>query len=396
MAYWNERKSESRSPPKSPSECNFSDVFWERNSGTLSENCQDPSKKESDRIFDGKENKCSTNVCGTEKFRFNESRTKNRELGTEGELVEMEDNLIDAIKEDRYEATDVLLKKGCNPNEPVDVDGNRPLHWAVLMQKAQYVNMLLDAGADVNLAGKQSVMPLMITASQFRRDAPWEIVHKLIRANCDINRVASNSKSTLHMAVQLCNVNLVKILLQYRADIDIRDSKGRSPIMYAGLLSGANILQYTTEYTFKDIEEIAFLLIKANVDVFHVDRFRQNVLHLTLPNIELCDRNRVQQVSKRIIQMLELAGSRIPPKRFLRRWSSVSKDTSKNVHKVIQWFEEQRTTVKPLHHSCRLVIRRSIGQYLQDKLIGITLPDRMKDYLLLPELREIMDEEIPQ
>ena len=88
-----------------------------------------------------------------------------------------------------------------------------------------------------------------------------------------------------------------------------------------------NILQYTTEYTFRDVEQIAYLLIKANANVFHADKFRQNALHLTIPNRELCDRNRVQQVSGCIIQMLELAGTKIPPKRFLRRWSSVGRNT---------------------------------------------------------------------
>ena len=433
MAFWSEETKDGRSsPPKSPSECDFSHIFYTRNSDPHLEVNVSDTKLYSPRENITEETKEISNVCNVEtkldatreniteetkeisnagKVKTSErkgnytteegngakrgdsceSKTQTTKCAIAGDLVEVKDNLIDAIKQDRPDATKMLLRDGCNPNEPVDIDGNRPLHWAVLTQKVHYVQWLIDAGADVNLRGKLNVTPIMVTPSQYRQDAAWEIVHKLIGANCDINRVANNSKSTLHMAVQLCNVHLVKILLQYHADIDISDSKGRSPIMYAGLLSGANILQYTTEYTFKDIEEIAYLLIKANVNVFHVDKFRQNALQLTIPNIELCDRNRVQQISPRIIQMLELAGSKIPPKRFLRRWNSVSRHTSKNVQKVIQWFEEQRITVKPLHHRCRIVIRRSIGQCLQDKLIGIALPDRIKHYLLLPELDDIMD-----
>ena len=366
MAFWSEEtKRAGSSPPMSPSDCDFNHIFYERNCDPQLQVAVPETKIDSSRESIRKETKEIENACnaetsegsgnytteegnGTKRGDTCESKTPTTKCGLAGDLVEVKDNLIDAIKQDRPDATKMLLQDGCNPNEPVDVDGNRPLHWAVLAQKVHFVQWLVDAGADTNLPGKQSVTPIMVTPSQYRHDAAWEIVHKLIGANCDINRVASNSKSTLHMAVQLCNVHLVKILLQYHADIDILDSKGRSPIMYAGLLSGANILQYTTEYTFKDIEEIAYLLIKANANAFHVDKFRQNALQLIIPNIELCDRNRVQQVSPCIIQMLELAGSKIPPKRFLRRWSSVSRHTSKNVRKVIQWFEEQRITVKPL------------------------------------------------
>ena len=433
MALWSEETEDGRSsPPRSPSECDFSHIFYARNSDPQLEVNVSDTKLYSPRENITEEIKEISNACnveteldstrenitektqeirnscevetserkgnytteegnGTKRGDSCESKTQTTKYAIAGDLVKVKDNLIDGIKQDRPDATKMLLRDGCNPNESVDIDGNRPLHWAVLTQKVHYVQWLIDAGADVNLPGKLNVTPIMVTPSQYRHDAPWEIVHKLIGANCDINRVASNSKSTLHMAVQLCNVHLAKILLQYHADIDISDSKGRSPIMYAGLLSGANILQYTTEYTFKDIEEIAYLLIKANANVFHVDKFHQNALQLTIPNIELCDPNRVQQISPRIIQMLELAGSKIPPKRFLRRWNSVSRHTSKNVQKVIQWFEEQRITVKPLHHRCRIVIRRSIGQCLQDKLIGIALPDRIKHYLLLPELDDIID-----
>ena len=127
-----------------------------------------------DKIDGGKEITRSKDNSGD-----NTAPTK---VTTEEEFVAMEDNLIDAIKQDRLDAVQKLQSEGCNPNEPTDVEGNRPLHWALFTQKADFVRMLLDAGVDVKLAGKQNATPFMVTPSLYRRDgAPWEIVHSFIK-----------------------------------------------------------------------------------------------------------------------------------------------------------------------------------------------------------------------
>ncbi len=385
-------------PPKSPTECNFSQVFCERNR-TEENSLVQWNGEETQQIdktgFTEKKTESTMQELTADSDR-NAQGDGNLACGLQGELVLEEDNLIDAIKQDRLDAIKKLLHDGCNPNEPVDAEGNRPLHWAVFAQNGEYVQLLLEAGADVNLPGKNGATPLMVAPSLYRhQNAPWHIVHNLIKANCDINRVTTSSKSVLHLAVQLGNVELVHLLLQCSAtNIDIQDAKQRSPIMYAVLLSCADIWQFTSDYTLHDVEEIAYLLIKANVNVSHNDKFRQNALHFAIPNIDLYDRSRGQQISFRIVRMLEIAGGKIPPKRLLRPWSSVSKEKSKPVQDVILWFEKQRTAVKPLQHWCRLAIRKRIGQQIQQKLGTVGLPEKLKDYLLLPELDDILRSEM--
>ena len=236
---WSERLKS----PESPSECNFSDVFFERNSDPqlkesiegnvrMVENEREPHAPVGTKAVQPNTGGSGNESSESRKQQGDDAETtvQNNITTTEGTSVDVEDNLIDAIKQDRLYAVQKLLSEGCNPNEPVDMEGNRPLHWALFIQKAEYVRMLLEARVDVNLPGKQNATPIMVTPSLYRRDSsPWDIVHSLIQANCDINRVGGNSKSTLHMAVQLGNVNLVKILLHYNVDIDIKDSKGRSP-----------------------------------------------------------------------------------------------------------------------------------------------------------------------
>ncbi len=312
------------------------------------------------------------------------------------DLVAEADNLIDAIKQDRIDAVEKLINEGCNPNEPTDLEGNRPLHWAVLSRNSKAIQLLVSGGVDVNLCGKNRTTPLMVAptiyhSSKFKdKDIEFGDIYKILKANCDVNAVNANNRTVLHSAVQFGNVELVKILVDYHVDINVCDAKGRSPLMYAAMLSGANILQYTTEYTFMEIETIAYMLIKANADVAHYDRFRLNCLSHAFPNIELCDQNRIQMVSQHVIEMLVLAGTKLPPKRFLRRWSSVRKQVSQNVQKAIAWIETQRTQIKSLQHCCRLAIRKPLGQHIQLKMVKVQLPDRLKNFILLPELDDIL------
>ncbi len=376
--------------PNSPTECGFSEEFFKRNQPENLPNV--PVVEETSKLFTENKNNPQDSQEDSETLDSHSERSEPAVLEVlEGRIILTEDNLIDAIKQDRVDAVRKLLNEQCDPNEPEDAEGNRPLHWAVFAHKTECVRLLLEAGADVNLASqKTGATPVMITPALFRhKNAPWGIVHKLLQTNCDINRLSRAGKSTLHSAVQLGNVELVQVLLQYSVNIDVRDSKKRTPVMYAALLSCADILQYSTNYTLQDVERIVYLLIKENCDVFCTDKFHQNALYLSIPNVELCDPSRKQGVSFRIVRMLILAGAKPPPKRLLRRWDSVSKRAAGDVKKVIGWIEKQRTCVKSLHHCCRIVIRRAIGQSARQKLKHIVLPDKIKDFLLLPEIDDL-------
>ena len=425
-------------PPDSPTQSDISDVFCELNSpaaisasgaledeiethscaehtadsnestGDMHLKCGGDAHQESDgssqergskhrvdieQVEHSSENHTSKSKCDVEELGHEEISPKEVPL----DLVEEADNLIDAIKQDRIDAVEKLLGEGCDPNEPKDIEGNRPLHWAVLSRNSRAIELLIAAHVDVNLCGKNKTTPLMVAPtiyhpSKFKdKNIEFGDIYKILNANCDVDAMNENSRTVLHSAVQFGNVELVKILMEYNVDINICDAKARSPVMYAAMLSGANILQYTTEYTFKEIETIAYILIKANADVARCDKFRLNCLSHAFPNIELCDQNRIQRVSLHIIEMLVLAGAKLPPKRFLRRWSSVRKQVSQHVQKAIAWIEMQRTQIKPLQHCCRLTIRKALGQHIQLRMGGLQIPDRMKHFVLMPELDDILD-----
>ncbi len=74
--------------------------------------------------------------------------------------------LIIAVKNGRYAAVTVLLAKGADPTL-VDQDGSTPLHYLALNWKpgkmAKTIDLLLDAGADIDARDKAGRTPLMMT-----------------------------------------------------------------------------------------------------------------------------------------------------------------------------------------------------------------------------------------
>jgi ankyrin repeat protein len=61
------------------------------------------------------------------------------------------------------------LKRGANPNQQIQAEGSRgntPLHNAVLLEKSDHVEVLLDAGADPDILNQYGLTPLEMLPSQ--------------------------------------------------------------------------------------------------------------------------------------------------------------------------------------------------------------------------------------
>ncbi len=70
-----------------------------------------------------------------------------------------EDELIEAIVNDNAKEVENLLEVGAEPNGVVDGFLLRPLHFAVTQASVDIIQLLVAAGADVNLADIDGVTP---------------------------------------------------------------------------------------------------------------------------------------------------------------------------------------------------------------------------------------------
>ena len=78
----------------------------------------------------------------------------------------------------------------CDEEVPKDwqceLSGMTPLHIAVYMQNLAMVNMLLDAGAQVNIADNEGNTPLIVAVYESNDD--YSIVECLLNHGADINQ----------------------------------------------------------------------------------------------------------------------------------------------------------------------------------------------------------------
>jgi ankyrin repeat protein len=152
----------------------------------------------------------------------------------------------------------VLLAHGANPNarlttpatqrahtpgEPALNTGSTPLMRAAKNGDSPALRLLLDHGADPNLAAKNGTTALMFAsglgygtgtfANDYATEAELlESVKVLIAAGADVNAVNETGQTPLHFAAHASD-DIVKFLAAHGARLDVKDQQGRTPVEMA-------------------------------------------------------------------------------------------------------------------------------------------------------------------
>lgn len=110
-------------------------------------------------------------------------------------------------------------------------DGFTPLGLAVFFGHPETVKALLDAGADVNVASKESmkVSPLASASAA----GQLEIARVLIEHGANVNARASGDFTPLHESAASGRIEFAKLLLENGADVNARTTEGKTPLDYA-------------------------------------------------------------------------------------------------------------------------------------------------------------------
>jgi ankyrin repeat protein len=156
-------------------------------------------------------------------------------------------------------ATDIikkLLARGANPNQVFDKKppqiqtqgtvvvppGATPLYRAVKAADLTVMRMLLDKGANANLAIKNGGTPLMLAAGggpprsqedevvdKAARADPVEVVKMILDAGADVNAANDQENTALHFAALRGNDKVVQYLVSRGARIDAKNKQGKTP-----------------------------------------------------------------------------------------------------------------------------------------------------------------------
>jgi ankyrin repeat protein len=92
---------------------------------------------------------------------------------------------------------ELLLVRGADINTP-DLNGNTPLHWAVIMGQSNIVKQLVDTMADLNVKGVGGKSPLHLAVQQ----GFVPIAELLLKAGADPNAKADNGETPLSSLIR--------------------------------------------------------------------------------------------------------------------------------------------------------------------------------------------------
>lgn len=144
------------------------------------------------------------------------------------------------------EVAKLLIKKGYDINRRAN-DTTTALHLAAYEGRIKMLKLLIELGADLNIQINEDSLlsygkgftPLH---SALRNDTGWggppnkyqvEAAKVLIQSGCDVNIKSSHDETALHFACMSQNIDVVKLLLKHKANVNDQDDEGRTALFYS-------------------------------------------------------------------------------------------------------------------------------------------------------------------
>ncbi|MEI2724866.1 MAG: ankyrin repeat domain-containing protein [Verrucomicrobiota bacterium] len=119
-----------------------------------------------------------------------------------------------------------LLEAGAK-SDPHDGSGATPLYSAILTDNADCVEMLLAHGADTEIMVNGVYSSLRTAVERGIK----KIVEALLEAGAEINaKGGGDGRTALHQAVEYRDLEMASLLLERKADPNLRDASGQTPL----------------------------------------------------------------------------------------------------------------------------------------------------------------------
>ncbi len=138
-----------------------------------------------------------------------------------------------------------LISQGADVNA-CDLAGNRALSLAAKGGHLDIVKLLVAAKADVNAIDKAGNTPLSTLAMQKHALASHDaIVNYLIDQGANVNTVNAKGQTALHLAAKKGgnHLNIIKLLIAAKADVNAIDKAGNTPIIHSNNLKTTKFLE---------------------------------------------------------------------------------------------------------------------------------------------------------
>ena len=188
-------------------------------------------------------------------------------INAKGGLCE-ETPLLFAVKNKHHcgKIVKLLLNNGANVND-YDMYRKTALHIAVENGDKKMIKLLLEHNADVNVKNCNGQTPLHLAV----RGRSIEIAKMLLVNGADVNDIIYDFEeyrwTALHIAVKHKDEKMIKILLDYSANVNAKEDYYRTPLHVASV---------------SHCPEIAKILLAAGADINDADKQGQIPFHLAI------------------------------------------------------------------------------------------------------------------
>ena len=130
---------------------------------------------------------------------------------------------------DAEKAVDLVLSDGLDINSPA-LCNRTPLLWASLSSSGEFIETLIDLGADVNVQRTDDkVTPLVLAASWNN----YMAVHLLLESGADANIASVDGWTPIHAAASKGYFNVAELLIGKGSDVNVRNKEGKTPLYLA-------------------------------------------------------------------------------------------------------------------------------------------------------------------
>lgn len=251
----------------------------------------------------------------------------------------------------------------------VDMDGvvrgTTPLSLAITLGRGDVVELLIDRGADVDKLSRDHndrLEPPLFTSCRLGMELMAE---KLLKASANADKTDFYNQSPLWIATRERRLDLVRLLLDHGASVNVARRWNECPLYLA-----TKYLGYTGR------RDIAKLLVHNGIDVNVADDRGRTPLYWALKN---CDDD--------FARILVLCGGRIRGMPWTALEPQLGIDLRRNVD-FYEWFKAEMSSPTPLKRLCMVVIRKVIACgrgkcNLVDTLRQLPLPAPLIRYLTL-------------
>lgn len=140
-------------------------------------------------------------------------------------------NIFEASATGQTERVRALIKSDSALVNAFASDGFFALGLAVFFGHAETVDLLIDAGAEVNMASRESMKVTPLHSAVAARQLT--IARKLIAHGADVNARAENGFTPLQEASANGDIEFAKLLLENGAEINAKANNGKTPLAFA-------------------------------------------------------------------------------------------------------------------------------------------------------------------